>query len=156
MGYPSVFPTGVLQFDKEKTWSGYTIFPSVKGALLIDMNGNEVNLWAGLGGFPNKILPGGYVLGTTGRRESKKAYQDQIELVQVVWDGNIVWTFDHTEYIEEEGFEPRWQARQHPDFQREGIGTTLVNAFKEKIKGASFCVYALDGNIKGINLTHFT
>ena len=50
MGYPSVFPTGVLQFDKDKTWSGYTIFPPVKGALLIDMNGNEVNLWAGLGG----------------------------------------------------------------------------------------------------------
>ena len=120
MGYPSVFPTGVLQFDKDKTWSGYTIFPSVKGALLIDMNGNEVNLWAGLGGFPNKILPGGYVLGTTGRRESKKSYQDQLDLVQVDWDGNIVWKFDHTEYIEDEGFEPRWQARQHHDFQREG------------------------------------
>jgi len=39
----------------------------------------------------------------------------------------------------------------HPDFQRAGVGTTLFNIFKEKIKGASFCVYALDGNIKGIN-----
>ena len=27
------------------------------------MNGREVQLWAGLGGFPNKILPGGYVMG---------------------------------------------------------------------------------------------
>ena len=62
MGYPTVFPTGVLVYNKEKAYNGYTIYPSAKGALLIDMNGNEVNLWAGLGGFPNKILPGGYVM----------------------------------------------------------------------------------------------
>ena len=68
MGYPTVFPTGVLVYNKEKAYNGYTIYPSAKGALLIDMNGNEVNLWAGLGGFPNKILPGGYVMGTTGER----------------------------------------------------------------------------------------
>ena len=46
------------------------------------MNGNEVNLWAGLGGFPNKILPGGYVMGTTGERGGKYAYQDQLDLAQ--------------------------------------------------------------------------
>ena len=28
--------------------------PSAKGALLIDMNGREVQLWAGLGGFRTK------------------------------------------------------------------------------------------------------
>ena len=39
----------------------------------------------------------------------------------------------------------------HPDFQRVGVGTALFNAFKEKIKDVSFCVYALDGNIKGLN-----
>ncbi len=39
----------------------------------------------------------------------------------------------------------------HPDFQRVGVGTGLFNTFKEKIKGANFCVYALDGNIKGIS-----
>ena len=39
----------------------------------------------------------------------------------------------------------------HPDFQRTGIGTALFNIFKEKIKGAPFCVYVLDGNKKGIN-----
>ena len=120
MGYPTIFPTGTLIYNKEKAWSGYTIYPSAKGALLIDMNGREVQLWAGLGGFPNKILPGGYVLGNTGTRPGKKAFQDQLDLVQVDWDGNIVWKFDHTEYIEDEGYEPKWIARQHHDFQREG------------------------------------
>lgn len=120
MGYPSVFPTGTTIYDKDKCWNGYTIFPSAKGALLIDMNGREVQLWAGLGGFPNKILPGGYVIGSTGVRKGDKAYQDYKDLVQVDWEGNIVWKFNRTELIEDEGEEPEWQARQHHDYQREG------------------------------------
>ncbi len=120
MGYPTIFPTGTLRYDKEKAWSGYTLFPSAKGALLIDMNGNEVQRWAGLGGFPNKLLPGGYVFGTSGTRNSKYAYQDQLDLIQVDWDGNIVWKFDHTEEICDDGRNKTWQARQHHDFQREG------------------------------------
>ena len=39
----------------------------------------------------------------------------------------------------------------HPDHWRGGIGTALINAFKEKIKGKSFCVYMLDGNTKALN-----
>ena len=35
------------------------------------MNGREVQLWAGLGGFPNRILPA--VMGTTGTRPGKKS-----------------------------------------------------------------------------------
>jgi len=39
----------------------------------------------------------------------------------------------------------------HPDFQRKGVGSNLFDKFKEKIQGSSFCVYVLDGNMKGIN-----
>ena len=39
----------------------------------------------------------------------------------------------------------------HPDFQRKGIGTALINAFKEKINGRSFCVCLLKGNEKALN-----
>ena len=84
------------------------------------MNGREVQLWAGLGGFPNKILPGGYVMGTTGTRPGKKAYQDQIDLVQVDWDGNIVWKFDKTRADRGRRQRSGYMARQHHDFQREG------------------------------------
>ncbi len=123
MGYPSIYPTGVTIYNKEKAYNGYTIYPSAKGALLLDMNGNEINLWAGLGGFPNKILPGGYVLGNTGTRAGKRAYQDQKNLVQVDYDGNIVWKFDRNEFVADAGREPEYQARQHHDFQREGSPT---------------------------------
>ena len=41
-------------------------------------------------------------------------------MTQLDWDGNVVWKFDHKEYIEDEGKEPMWMARQHHDYQREG------------------------------------
>jgi hypothetical protein len=80
-------------------------------------------LWKGLSGFPNKILPGGFVLGSTGQRSPRHGVQDEHDLVQVDWDGNIVWQFDRHEYIEDPGEEPRWMARQHHDYQRQGSST---------------------------------
>lgn len=131
MGFPSIYPTGVTLYDKEKTFNGYTVYPSAKGALVIDMNGNEVKLWAGLDGFPNKLLPGGYVMGSTGKRSPKRGYQDQLDLVQVDWDGNIVWRFDKTEKIEDPGEKARYIARQHHDFQREGSATGYYDPSSE-------------------------
>jgi hypothetical protein len=121
MAYPSVYPSGTTIYDPAKCWNGYTIFQAKEvGACLIDMNGKVVHLWKGLHGFPNTILPGGYVMGSTGERPIQFGYQDQRDLVQVDWDGNITWKFDHYEYIGDPGEEPRWMARQHHDFQREG------------------------------------
>ena len=122
MGHPTVYPTGVTVYDPGKAWNGYTIFPAADlGALLIDMNGSEVQLWRGLRGFPNKLLPNGQVFGSTGLRDPAHGFQDQTDLVQVDWDGNIVWRFSHLEHIADPGQEPRWYARQHHDFQREAI-----------------------------------
>ena len=121
MAYPSIYPTGATVYDPGRCWNGYTIFQAKElGAALIDMNGNVVQLWEGLQGFPNAILPGGFVMGTTGERAVAYSYQDQVDLVQVDWDGKIVWKFDRYQYIADPGEEPRWMARQHHDFQREG------------------------------------
>jgi hypothetical protein len=121
MTYPSIYPTGTTIYDPERCWNGYTLFQAKEvGALLIDMNGTEVKLWKGLHGFPNKLLPGGYVMGHTGERPNAFGMQDQIDLVQVDFDGEIVWKFDRWEFIEDPGEEPQWMARQHHDYQREG------------------------------------
>ena len=91
---PTVFPTGVTIYEPERCWNGYTIFqPRQLGATLIDMNGNVVNRWRGLQGLPgpNKLLPGGYVMGSTGQRDTKLGFQDNLDLVQVDWDGRTVW-----------------------------------------------------------------
>jgi hypothetical protein len=38
----------------------------------------------------------------------------------VDWDGKVVWKFDQYQYINDPGDKPRWMARQHHDYQREG------------------------------------
>ena len=121
MGHPTIYPTGVTVYNKEKAWGGYTLLQvNDLGALLIDMNGREIQLWKGLKGFPNKLLPGGFVIGSTGERNPEYGMQDMLDLIQVDLEGNIIWKFNKTEYIEDKGEMPQWMARQHHDYQREG------------------------------------
>ena len=85
MTYPSVYPTGTTIYNPEKCWNGFTIFQARElGALLIDMNGAEIRLWKGLHGFPNKILPGGYVMGHTEKEAMLTACR-----IRSIWCG---WT----------------------------------------------------------------
>jgi hypothetical protein len=121
MTYPSVYPTGATLYDPQKCWNGYTLFQAKEvGALLIDMNGAEVQLWKGFHGLPNKLLPGGFVMGSSGERNPAYGMQDYIDVVQADWEGNVVWRFNRYEFIEDPGEEPQWMARHHHDFQREG------------------------------------
>jgi hypothetical protein len=121
MTYPSIYPTGTTIYDPSQCWNGYTIFQAKElGALLIDMNGTEVKLWKGLHGLPNKMLPGGHVLGASGERNTQHGMQDFLDVVQVDWEGKVTWRFNKYEYIEDPGEEPQWMARHHHDFQREG------------------------------------
>lgn len=121
MAIPNIFPTGTTTYDPEKCWNGYTLFQvNGKGATLIDMNGNVVRTWKDFNGFPNKMLPGGYIMGSLGVRKAEYGYQDQADLTQIDWDGNVVWSFNKKEYIEDSETEKYWLARQHHDYQREG------------------------------------
>ncbi len=121
MTYPSIYPTGATVYDSSKCYNGYTVFQAKEhGALVIDMNGGEVKLWRGLQGFPNKLLPGGQILGHTGERSTLYGMQDYRDLIQVDWDGNVVWKFNKYEFIDDPGEEPQWMARVHHDYQRQG------------------------------------
>jgi hypothetical protein len=121
MSVPTIYPTGATVYDPEKCWNGYTIYLAREaGAVLVDMNGRVVQLWEGLQGFPIKLLPGGHVMGSLGVRDPRYGYMDQTDLVQVDWDGEVVWRFDQYEFIEDPGQEGTWMARQHHDYQREG------------------------------------
>lgn len=154
MGHPTIYPTGATIYNPKKAWNGYTIFQVEGiGALLINMNGKEVQLWKGLHGFPNKLLPGGYVLGNTGERDSKHGMQDMIDLVQVDWDGNIIWKFDHKEFIEDEGETPQWMVRQHHDYQREGSSVGYYAPGSEPLvdKGNTFIL--CHENVKNSKIT---
>ena len=120
---PTIYPTGTTIYDPDKCWNGFTVFQANEvGATVIDMNGTVINQWRDMTAefSPKKILPGGYILGNTGIRNPKYGFQDAINLVQVDWDGNIVWKFDRYERIKDPRQKPVWMARQHHDYQREG------------------------------------
>jgi hypothetical protein len=124
LAYPSVYPTSTTIYYPDSCWNGYTVFGTQIGRqpaiVLIDMNGNVVKVWEGLIGFPAKMLPGGFVMGNTERRNPKYGYQDSIDLVQVDWDGNVVWKFAKYQKIKDPRSKARWMARQHHDYQRAG------------------------------------
>jgi len=119
--FPTIYPTGTTIYDPDKAWSGYTIHdtPNGQGAVLIDMNGNIVRRWKAINGVPGpgRILPGGFVMGGVDRRPT---HQEMVALVQLDWDGNVAWKFDRNEKVQEKDQEPRWMARLHHDWQREG------------------------------------
>jgi len=71
------------------------------------MNGNVVKQWKEIGieRDPVKLLPGGYVMGPTGRRGFIFDDEDSNDLSVVDWDGNIIWSFP--------------KAGMHHDHQRE-------------------------------------
>lgn len=118
MGHPSVYPTGVTIYDPEKSYNGYTIMPVIGiGAVLINMNGEVIRNWIDLQGFPNKLLPGGYVFGHLSARASQYGYQEQNDVVQLDWNGNVVWKFANKAYAAELN---KNVARQHHDYQRAG------------------------------------
>ena len=119
----SVFPTGTTIYELEKCWNGYTVLQCMQfGAALVDMNGNLVKRWKNLQGLPsaNKVFPGGFVMGTTGQRSPKFGFQDNLNLVQLDWEGNIVWSFDKYDLVRDPHRKKTWMARQHHDYQRDG------------------------------------
>ncbi|MGX3066065.1 aryl-sulfate sulfotransferase [Ursidibacter arcticus] len=121
MGHPTIFPTGVTIYKPEKCWNGYNLVQTIRsGALLFDMNGNEIRRWDEFHGFPNKLLSNGDLIGYSGDRNPKYGMQDGVDLVQIDYDGNVVWKFDKFEFIADEGEIPRYMARSHHDYQREG------------------------------------
>ena len=78
MGLYNVYPMGTTIYNPEKAWNGYTLMQCQGiGAVLVDMNGNVAKVWKDVQGFPNKLLPGGYVMGSLGLRDPKFGYQDR-------------------------------------------------------------------------------
>ena len=92
----TVFPTGTTIYQPDKCFNGLTIYPSAKkdvGAVLIDMNGNELRNWPQFNNYMVNLLPNGSVLGgQTGRVNEK--YDHMLgadDLIQENWDGEKEW-----------------------------------------------------------------
>ena len=120
MGRPTVFPTGTTLYDPSKCDSGYTLFMGRQiGAILINMNGKVVRQWKDFMGMPCKMVKGGHILGSLATRDAAIASQDFADVTMIDWDGNVEWTFNKYDHVNDpDGIE--WAARQHHDYQMEG------------------------------------
>jgi|SRR5271157_96226 len=95
-------PTGLIRYNKEKAYDGYTLFaPSLSTTTyLMDMEGNVVHTWKSkyLPGLFAMLLPNGNLL-RAGRPEPNPektpvAFGGTSGLIQEIdWDGNVIWEY---------------------------------------------------------------
>lgn len=149
MAFPTIYPTGTTIYKPEKCFNGFTVFPANGlGIVLIDMNGAEVNVWANVHGFPVKMLKGGYIMGYRDMRPTEVARAEYTDLVQIDWDGNIVWKFDTYEKIKDGDEEERWMARVKSDFQREGNPVGYYSPSLEAKTDSGNTIMLVHSNVK--------
>ena len=76
-------------------------------------------------------------------------------MAQVDFDGNVVWKFDKHEFITDPGYEGRWIARAHHDYQREGSPVGYyAPGLEPKIDGGNTLVLA-HRNVVNTNISKF-
>lgn len=117
-----VGPTGVLKYEKEKSYGGYTLFaPMVncKTTYLIDMEGNVVHKWESeyTPGAYAMLLPNGNLLRGGVLDKKPAAIGGAGGIVQEIdWNGKVVWEYKMNSDRE----------IQHHCFARMPSGNTLI------------------------------
>ncbi|MBS5522307.1 MAG: aryl-sulfate sulfotransferase [Clostridiales bacterium] len=143
MGKPSIYPTGVTIYDKDRTFNGYTLYNSAYGATLIDMNGRLVKVWNGLDA-PMKPLPGGQLMASVGKVPGPPGAASKMKLVQVDWNGNVVWDYSNNQLVKENDGRETMASCHHHDFEKEGCAAGYYSPCCQPLTG--------DGNV--LLLTH--
>ncbi len=120
MGSPTIFPHGVTIYQPDKCYNGFTIAPlSDKGVILFDMNGKEIRTWD-IRSVPPNLLPGGHLLAAYGDLPADIGGRGFAKVVQIDYDGNIVWETDKGDEVTLKDGSKCWVAYHHHDYQREG------------------------------------
>ena len=110
----------------------YLLSEMTAGAILVDMNGRTVRLWDKLRGF-HKNAARRLHFRSSFDRSMEFGFQDGAELLQIDWEGNIVWEFSKNEYIEDPG--------QLPDGWPEIIMTSSGKAILSAIMRPDRCLW---------------
>jgi hypothetical protein len=123
-----VGPTGVLKYDAEKSYGGYTLFSPMinsKTTYLIDMEGNIVHTWeaAYTPGAYAELLPNGNLLRGGVLPDNPAPIGGAGGIVQEIdWNGKVVWEYRLMTPTE----------TQHHCFKRLPNGNTMILAWEFK------------------------
>ena len=117
---PTIFPKGVTIYKPEKAYNCFVLFDGRNAkSYLIDMNGNEANIWD-YSGFPSEMIDPKLANGGKGYiivQKERDIFANET-LLELDWDGNVVWEW---------GKKAPWgKARQNHDLARLSNGNTLV------------------------------
>ena len=135
MGRPSIYPTGVTIYDKEKAFNGYTLYNSDWGATLIDMNGRLVKVWSGVDA-PLKPLPGGQIMASAGKVPGPPGAASKRSLLQVDWNGQVVWSYCNNRLIKNDDGSEEMASCHHHDFEKEGCAAGyFTTACQPQVRG---------------------
>lgn len=122
----SVYPTGVTIYNPDKASNHYTLFDGRDGkAYLVDMNGNDVNVW-NYSGFPAEMIDPA-LTGKRGHMFAQKepdTYQNRT-LLELDWRGSVVWQWGAKA--------PDARAGQSHDLARLANGNTLVLSMRDNV-----------------------
>ena len=140
--------------------NGYVLYTSaIKSTerpivVIMDMNGNVIKEWT-LVGFPGLYLPGGSVIGGSGKFVPPGLglnYLYVFELVQQDWSGKVGWSFRNWQkwYSQVEGTSV-WSARQHHSYRREGnpVGYYAPGQL-EKLSGDTLVLASYKHNVAAL------
>jgi hypothetical protein len=133
-----VGPTGVLLYDKDKSYEGYTLFSPMgnKTTYLIDMEGYVIHTWEAeyTPGAYAALLENGNLLRAGSLRGSPATFGGVGGILQEIdWDGNVVWEYKLLNDNEV----------QHHCFARIPNGNTLILAW-ERISVEDFIAKGRD------------
>jgi hypothetical protein len=120
-------PTGLLQFNKEKAFDGYTLISPMtsRTSYLIDMEGYIVHKWDTdyIPGLYGELLPNGNLLRAGRPKGAPIAFGGTGGIIQEIdWNGKVVWEYK----------ELTPTAVQHHCFHRMPNGNTLVLGWEYK------------------------
>jgi hypothetical protein len=123
-----VGPTGVMKYDKGKSYGGYTLFAPImncKITYLIDMEGDVVHKWKSeyTPGMYAMLLPNGNLLRGGVLKKPPASIGGVSGIVQEIdWDGKVVWEYKLNTSTE----------IHHHCFTRMPNGNTLLLAWEAK------------------------
>ena len=122
----SMTPTGVLQWNEEKAYNGYTVVSPNTGtnSYLIDMEGKVVHEWKTdfRPGLYAELLPNGNLLRGFRKKDIVPFGGASAGVQELDWEGNVVW--EHLIYDKDH--------TAHHCFDRLENGNTLMLAWERK------------------------
>ncbi|MBU5668344.1 thioredoxin [Peptoniphilus sp. MSJ-1] len=115
-----VYPRGTVVYNKDKAYNGINVISTAKdGALVTKMDGTELKRFS-VNPMPAKMLVNKNFMSISSFRSSDFGVSDGISLLEFDKDGDVKKSFNKHTFFEDRGYRPKWMARAHSDFQREG------------------------------------